>query len=43
MEQSNDYYFRKKLDDGRLVCVVPLTYGRARIGIGDEECFYDVW
>jgi hypothetical protein len=35
----------KKLPNGKLLHVVPLTYGRARLHIGpaDTECYDDGW
>lgn len=35
------YYFDKILPDGRVVTVMPLTFGRARITIGPDERTYD--
>jgi hypothetical protein len=29
--------------NGNHVCVMPLTFGRARIGIGDATGFRQVW
>jgi hypothetical protein len=37
------FYMRRSLPDGRIVSVMPLTFGRARIGIGDDNVFHDVW
>jgi len=39
----NDFYFTKPAGDGRTVYVHPLTFGRARISIGDEYVFDDSW
>lgn len=35
----------RQLDDGRALMVYPLTYGRARLGVGPagEAWFDDVW
>ncbi len=33
----------RRLDDGRLLAIVPLTFGRARLGIGNDVGFDDVW
>lgn len=35
----------KRLENGRTIIVYPLTYGRARLGIGpaDQEVFNDEW
>ena len=41
MPMDNEYLYTKTLDDGRLVTVVPLTYGRARITIGHDYYTYD--
>ncbi len=36
--------FRKPLPDGRAIDVFELTFGRARIGVGSGEEYYDdVW
>lgn len=39
----SDYftYAEKALDDGRVVSVDPLTFGRARLNIGDGFSFYE--
>lgn len=39
----NDYFLKRPLPDGRTIYVIPLTFGRARIGIGNEGGFTDVW
>jgi hypothetical protein len=41
----NEFIHVKELADGRSGFVVPLTFGRARIGIGptNELWFDDVW
>lgn len=31
----------RELPDGRLLCVVPLTFGRARLTVGRGLDFYD--
>lgn len=38
-------YGHRDLPDGRTIHVIPLSYGRARIGIGPtgEQWFDDVW
>jgi hypothetical protein len=37
-------YFTKTLADGRIITVVPLTFGRARLCIGrDEYTYEDGW
>ena len=43
---SDDYYAEflayRRIPDGRLVAVLPLTFGRARIVIGpDQALWYD--
>lgn len=40
-----DYFARKELPGGKVALVYPLTYGRARIGIGQSGSpfFDDVW
>lgn len=40
-----DYLARVPLPDGREICVYPLTYGRARLGIGPAggDWFTDEW
>lgn len=37
--------FEKDLGNGKSLYVYPLTYGRARVGIGDtgSDFFDDVW
>lgn len=40
---STGYYARRRLPDGRLLAVIPLTFGRARLGIGDDTGFDDLW
>lgn len=39
------FLFQRTLDDGRLVAVMPLLFGRARLGIGPAgvQWFSDVW
>ena len=41
----NDYLGARDLGGGRCLFVVPLTFGRARLGIGpcDQPWFEDVW
>ncbi len=41
--RERDYLImRRELDDGRLIDVVPLTFGRARLHIGPSDSpFYD--
>lgn len=34
-------FYDKRLPDGRVVAVVPLTYGRARLTVGPDELQYD--
>jgi hypothetical protein len=42
MEDS--FLFTKTLPDGRIITVVPLTFGRARLCIGfDEDTYEDGW
>lgn len=38
-------YAARRLPDGRLAVVVPLLFGRARIGVGppDVRTFEDLW
>jgi hypothetical protein len=36
-----DMLYRRQLPDGRWLEVIPLTYGRARITIGDGKVFID--
>ena len=39
-----EVYYRKEIPtDGRIVEVIPLTFGRARILIGDGYEVYDSW
>lgn len=33
---ENGNYATRKLDDGRMLYVFPLTFGRARLGIGNK-------
>lgn len=33
------YYAKRTLPDGRLIFVIPLTYGRARLCVGSEYAF----
>lgn len=33
--------FQRTLADGRIVAVLPLTYGRARLTVGRDEWTYD--
>jgi hypothetical protein len=37
------FYVQKILPDGRHLGVVPLTFGRARITIGDDDFISDMW
>lgn len=41
----NWYLAKKMLPDGREAHVYPLTYGRARLGVGkaSSQCFNDEW
>ena len=41
----DDFIMRRIVEDGRLLAVVPLTYGRARLTIGpvDEPWYDDGW
>ena len=42
----SDTYPTRTLDDGRILCVVPLTFGRARLCVspaGDPLFFTDQW
>lgn len=34
---------KRTFPDGRIGMVLPITFGRARLGIGDEYGFDDVW
>lgn len=36
-------YADKRLDDGREITVVPLTFGRARLTIGSGMFYDDGW
>jgi len=36
------YLAAKVLDDGRLCCLMPLTFGRARITVGTDWIGYDL-
>ena len=38
-------YARKLLEGGRMIEAIPLTFGRARIGVGpvDASAYDDVW
>lgn len=38
-----DSYYRKPLPDGRILEVIPLTFGRARIIVGDGCFVEDGW
>jgi len=40
---AEGFYVQKTFPDGRHVGVVPLTYGRARITIGDSCCVDNSW
>lgn len=40
-EQKEWWIERRDLPDGRLLFVVPLTFGRARLTIGWDEYTYD--
>ena len=31
----------RQLPDGRLAAVIPLTFGRARLTVGQNRCTYD--
>ncbi len=37
----NWWIARRTLPDGRLLFVVPLTFGRARLTVGRDESTYD--
>lgn len=37
----SDAYGQRTLPDGRILAVLPLTYGRARLTIGRGEATYD--
>ena len=45
IQTAEDCLFSALTEDGREVHIVPLTFGRARIGIGPagSQCFDDVW
>lgn len=34
-------FYSKALPDGRVFSVIPLTFGRARVTIGNGKTFYD--
>lgn len=42
---ENDVLAERKLPDGRILQVIPLTYGRARLCVGpaDSVCYDDVF
>jgi hypothetical protein len=43
---SRDAYFTRQLPDGRVIDVIPLTYGRARLHISENErilVYQDGW
>lgn len=43
-ELTEDTLWHRVLSDGRLVTVVPLLGGRARITVGPQDLYYDnVW
>lgn len=44
-QTMNEFLYRRHLSDGRLIDVYPLTYNRARIGVGPQGSIsYDnVW
>lgn len=41
--QQNNYIYARQIDNGAIVAVVPLTYGRARITIGDTVFINSGW
>lgn len=41
--KEDGHFLKRILDDGRMVFVTPLTYGRARITIGNEHTLDDGW
>lgn len=43
LDSMPDYLARRRLPDGSLVAVIPLLFGRARLGIGDDWGFRDMW
>ena len=40
-----EYFWQRPLPDGRLLCIMPLLYGQARLGVGPphDVAFEDVW
>jgi hypothetical protein len=41
---TEDFIAQRTLPDGRLLSVVPLTFGRARVTIGfDQATYEDGW
>lgn len=42
---TDGFIYQRILDDGRLLAIVPLTFGRARITIGPANtgCYDDGW
>jgi len=34
-------FYRRQLADGRWIEVYPLTFGRARLGVGDGRTYYE--
>jgi hypothetical protein len=40
---TTGYYARRQLADGRTVYVFPITFGRARLGVGNDYFFDDLW
>src|SRR5690242_19813603 len=43
LDPHPDYLLRRRLPDGRLIAVLPLLFGAARMGIGDDTGFADYW
>ena len=45
MEFPPGIIWRRTLPDGRVIDIIPLTFGRARLGIGwpDDVGYQDVW
>lgn len=40
---DEDYYYVRPVKDGRFIFVIPLTFGRARINIGNWAWFDEGW
>lgn len=40
-----DYLWKGTLPDGRILCIMPLLHGQARLGVGPPDCpsFDNVW